>query len=57
MNKDSASQFCKDNGLVSLVELSEICNKSVRTLNYYFCNNRVFFECLVYGAAVKKSNK
>ena len=54
---NSPSQYCKSQGLVSLVELSTLCNRPKSTLNDWWNNNRELFYCVADGAALRKSNK
>jgi len=56
-NTNSPSQYCKSQGLSSMVELSELCNKPKTTLNDWWNDNRELFICVVAGAVSKKSSK
>jgi len=53
----TGSEYCKQEGLESLVELSNISTVPVPTLNRMWHNKRYVFECLVAGAVSIKSNK
>ncbi len=48
------SEQCKQAGLKSLKELSELCNRSIQTLNNLSKANPEFFEILVMGGVWKK---
>jgi len=48
------SEKCKEAGLKSLAELSEISGESVQTLNNWSKNKPVVFELVLKGAAAKK---
>lgn len=51
----SASQYCKSQGLKSLVELSGISNVPTRTLFRMYIDNNKHFKCLVAGAVAIKN--
>ena len=48
------SEKCKEAGLKSLAELSEISGESVQTLNNWSKNKPIVFELVLKGAAAKK---
>lgn len=47
-------EICKNAGLKSLTELSEISGVSIQTLNNWAKNKPKLFMCLIYGAIKDK---
>jgi len=50
------SEKCKEAGLSSLEELSEITTVSVQTLNNWFKNKRKLFDVVLIGAVEVKND-
>jgi len=51
------SELCKQAGLSSLKELTEISGESVQTLNNWHKNKPLVFDLVLRGAVVKRLEK
>lgn len=49
----TASKYCKLRGIKSLTALAKYLNVSVRTLQNWYNDNILLFECVVSGAVSK----
>lgn len=55
--KETAANAAKRAGLRSLAEAESICNKSRRTLENWFKNNRQSFDVMILGCVLVKNRK